>query len=339
VHGAQFVGTLYDSIVYFVLARNYEAFDTTYRYFPDTQYTVHKNNYTDIIIANLDTDLKLKDWYSITELKSDSIRENIGGISGVYIKSVNDSTIFIEGENIFTDFRMPPPTNRLLNSSAYFSISQRKIISRIKHDIGESLLYPLSFNDDLLSLYNNPEDSSFIVRDKNFNIIKTIKTMNPQKFTIFPKTSSFPTRNSLATACLTDDQSIIAVGTSTYRKIKSLDYDSLLNPHAAESYIIKIDSNGNFTPTTWNSVKSINKNTPRITIYPNPANEQLNILLPEGMFNIEVYDLRGKLITKLDNVNYKTDINTQHLSEGLYLLKATNHSSGSTQTQKFIIKR
>jgi hypothetical protein len=28
-----------------------------------------------------------------------------------------------------------------------------------------------------------------------------------------------------------------------------------------------------------------------------------------------------------------------HLSEGLYLIKATNHASSSTQTQKFIIKR
>jgi len=76
-----------------------------------------------------------------------------------------------------------------------------------------------------------------------------------------------------------------------------------------------------------------------LSVYPNPASSLLNILLPEGIYNIVVYDIRGTLITKLDNINHKTDINTQQLSEGLYLLKATNHSSGSTQTQKFVIKR
>jgi hypothetical protein len=221
------------------------------------------------------------------------------------------------------------------------SVRERKIISRDLYGIGEPIPYPICFRKDMFSLYNNALDSSFIIKDKYFNVIKKIKTITPQKFHVYPETPGFPTTNTLSSAYLTDDYSIIAVGSSTFRKIKVSTEDSILtrSEFAHEFYMIKIDSNGNFTPTTWNSVKSINKITPPISIYPNPANEQLNVILPEGMFNIEVYDIRGSLITKLDNINYKTDINTQHLSEGLYLLKATNHSSGSTQTQKFIIKR
>lgn len=85
--------------------------------------------------------------------------------------------------------------------------------------------------------------------------------------------------------------------------------------------------------------ENVNDIQASLSLYPNPTSSLLNVILPEGIFDIEVYDIRGTLITKIDNVNYKTDINTQHLSEGLYLLKATNHSSGSTHSQKFVIKR
>lgn len=330
----RFVSKLNDTAYYFVAQVRDVHIDSSITNLPA--------NYWDLAVVFIDSNLDVKSYYNLTDLTNENVLPHINrGTTFEEIRPVNDSVIFIMGESMFSDFKGPPPVNRLLRGSAFLSVNERKFISRKKYELGEDYLYPLLFKENLVSLYNVPKEGGYILRDKNINTVKSIKTNIPQKFHVYPETPGFPTTNTLSAAFLTDDYSIVALGTSTFRKVKASYEDSVIlrSEFAHEFYIIKIDSNGNFTPTTWNSVKSINKNTPRITIYPNPANEQLNILLPEGMFNIEVYDLRGKLITKLDNVNYKTDINTQQLSEGLYLLKAINHASGITQTQKFVIKR
>lgn len=338
IYYSQFVKSIDDTSYFLTLEAGYERYDTNYIYNPDTIYFVTKNNYRDIVIAFLDTALKITDWYSITSLVGDSIRSHFDG--GDATRPVNDTVVYITGE-LFKDHKSAAPVNRPLNAAALLSVRERKIISRDLYGIGEPIPYPICFRKDMFSLYNNAVDSSFIIKDKYFNVIKKTKTTTPQKFHVYPETPGFPLTNTLSTAYLTDDYSIIALGSSTFRKIKVSTEDSIFtrSEFAHEFYMIKIDSNGNFTPTTWNSVKSINKNTTPISIYPNPANEQLNVILPLGIFDIAVYDLKGVLVLKQDNLTYKTVINTQLLSEGLYLLKAINHASGITQTQKFVIKR
>lgn len=337
IYASQFVKSIDDTSYFFTLEAGYEHYDTTYIYMPDTTYiSVTKNDYRDIVFAFLDTALNITDWYSITSLVGDSIRPHIDRHSSTRL--VNDTVVYIAGE-LFKDHKTPPPTNRPLNAAALLSVRERKVISRELYGIDDPIPYPLFFRKDMLSIYNNASDSSFIIKDKNFNTIKTIKTTSPQKFTVYPETPSFPTRNSLVTAYLTENFSIIAMGTSIYRKIKTADSDSLLNPYARETYIIKIDSNGNFTPTTWNSLPEYNTKQKPLLIYPNPASSNLTIELPDGLYNIEVFDSKGTLVMKRSDIDTKTDLNTQFLREGLYWIKANHQLSEASYNRKFVIKR
>ena len=53
-----------------------------------------------------------------------------------------------------------------------------------------------------------------------------------------------------------------------------------------------------------------------IQIYPNPFNSMVNIIKPEGAAVI-VYDVRGRLIERLDNRFWEPDRN---LSSGIYYI-------------------
>ena len=73
-------------------------------------------------------------------------------------------------------------------------------------------------------------------------------------------------------------------------------------------------------------------------VYPNPANKELNIQLPENIGNTiqtEVIDLTGKVImNQTFNTPGKNEIslNTEQLVNGIYLIKALS------QNQVFITK-
>jgi hypothetical protein len=327
-----------DTSYFLILETGYEHNDTSYRYTPDTTFTITKNNYRDIVVAFLDTALNVTDWYSITSLVGDSIRPHID--RHAEIRPVNDTVMYITGE-LFKDHKTSPPTNRPLRAAAMLSVRERKIISRELYAIGEPIPYPICFRKDMFSLYNKAIDSSFIIKDKYFNVIKTIKTSTPQKFHVYPETPGFPTTNTLSTAYLTDDYSIIALGSSTFRKIKLSTEDSIFtrSEFAHEFYIIKIDSNGNFTPTTWNSIKVQKENNLIINIFPNPTDNKINIKLPKSFYNIEIFDIKGNLMKSYNHIDNEVQIETGSLVEGLYLLKATDITYGNTHTQKFIVRR
>ncbi|RMZ59735.1 T9SS C-terminal target domain-containing protein [Chryseobacterium nematophagum] len=86
-------------------------------------------------------------------------------------------------------------------------------------------------------------------------------------------------------------------------------------------------------------VKAI-KNT--ITIYPNPAQNEFNIIFPThtmGKVNLEIYDMSGKLVTsenKISTDNKKT-ISTEKLVNGTYLVKVKGINIDSTS--KIIVKK
>ena len=64
---------------------------------------------------------------------------------------------------------------------------------------------------------------------------------------------------------------------------------------------------------------SVNEpNTKELSVYPNPATDQLNIEI-EGEFEYQVFDLNGKLVLNGRNDN---SIDVSSISNGQYLLKA-----------------
>ncbi len=64
-----------------------------------------------------------------------------------------------------------------------------------------------------------------------------------------------------------------------------------------------------------------------VRFYPNPVKDQLNIELPTGVHEIEVFDLRGKLITSFRTNQTKFTYNMSEFGSGLYLFKVSNGES------------
>ncbi len=68
--------------------------------------------------------------------------------------------------------------------------------------------------------------------------------------------------------------------------------------------------------SSWNSALQFN-------VYPNPASQNVFIELSDEVFNVEIYTLIGKLISR-DNNN--KIINIEALTPGTYILKVTSNN-------------
>jgi hypothetical protein len=67
-----------------------------------------------------------------------------------------------------------------------------------------------------------------------------------------------------------------------------------------------------------------------ITLFPNPAKDELNILLPESdaYVQIRIRDISGKLIYQTEvNNTHSLQINTSGWSKGIYFVYCISNSS------------
>ena len=69
-----------------------------------------------------------------------------------------------------------------------------------------------------------------------------------------------------------------------------------------------------------------------ISLYPNPAQEVLNISSSNSITNIEVYDLLGKKVATNNNTK---NVNVAALGKGFYIVKVV-HENGSVVAKQFI---
>ncbi len=85
------------------------------------------------------------------------------------------------------------------------------------------------------------------------------------------------------------------------------------------------DVNGITNPTgiTENDVSSVN-------IFPNPSNDQVVINSEFNMDYIEVFDIRGKLVTKLDVNNKTITLSVTSWGKGLYIIQVMSDNKRST---------
>jgi Secretion system C-terminal sorting domain/Fibronectin type III domain/Bacterial pre-peptidase C-terminal domain len=90
------------------------------------------------------------------------------------------------------------------------------------------------------------------------------------------------------------------------------------------------------TPVTASAaMENVNPNF-TINIFPNPAGDQLNVLM-EGVANkteIKVYNLMGKLVMQQESNNRLTAINVSKLTAGFYLVHVNDGKE--TKTAKFV---
>lgn len=76
-----------------------------------------------------------------------------------------------------------------------------------------------------------------------------------------------------------------------------------------------------------------------VRIYPNPANELINVYLPNSMERslVRVFDLQGREVAFKETHGDTAKVNVQHLAEGVYIVRIEN-SLGST-AQRIVIKK
>lgn len=96
-----------------------------------------------------------------------------------------------------------------------------------------------------------------------------------------------------------------------------------------------------YTGLTGTSIESMTIEADNLTIYPNPAQNKVNIHFPDtwkGDCQLAIYDLAGKLLkSEVLPADETAELNVNDLSAGLYLLKATN--ANSTLSKKLVIQK
>ncbi|HLU81328.1 MAG TPA: T9SS type A sorting domain-containing protein [Flavobacteriaceae bacterium] len=74
-----------------------------------------------------------------------------------------------------------------------------------------------------------------------------------------------------------------------------------------------------------------------IALYPNPANSIINIESTETIQSVQIYDMTGRSITRISNVNnQKTTISLNGFSSGLYFVKVS--AGNKSQVLRFVKK-
>jgi len=117
---------------------------------------------------------------------------------------------------------------------------------------------------------------------------------------------------------------------------------SAQNP-TIKNLLITVSNSG--VVTAINTESDFNSNNSRISVYPNPVKESLNINLGnsvEGYTTIQVIDLQGRVVIKnnsnfnksIDGLNYPLNVNS--LNPGMYILSITSKNGNTNKLIPFI---
>lgn len=76
---------------------------------------------------------------------------------------------------------------------------------------------------------------------------------------------------------------------------------------------------------------SANRPLLKAYLYPNPATETVRIILPEtDRFDLEIYDLQGRMVNRMVRVQSNQEINISTFQKGVYVVRVSNHHSFTT---------
>jgi aminopeptidase YwaD len=95
-----------------------------------------------------------------------------------------------------------------------------------------------------------------------------------------------------------------------------------------------------FVDSIWRKVNALYCKTNTVhkndnesfNLYPNPANDELHIQIPDNHFNIKIYNLTGNLILESQN---EKNISISDLQKGMYFLEL---KSKETNGKRIFIK-
>ena len=108
-------------------------------------------------------------------------------------------------------------------------------------------------------------------------------------------------------------------------------YIAFQHHDCTDMYWMKID---NISVTPLTGVENHELNT---TIFPNPANNVLNINANSNINRVEVYNMMGQMVGMYDVNDMNTQINTMSFANGVYTVKI--ETENGTTTKKFTVAR
>ena len=137
------------------------------------------------------------------------------------------------------------------------------------------------------------------------------------------------------TATLNDITSQATLSSGDYNFTASGDID--ISSYNGTVYLAFKYTSGTGDGRTWevedvimtaNSIVSVNEIDSKIKIYPNPANQIVNINSLNRIENINIYSVIGKKVLSFNNVNtVNYEINVKNLTKGIYFIEVTDHDN------------
>jgi hypothetical protein len=85
------------------------------------------------------------------------------------------------------------------------------------------------------------------------------------------------------------------------------------------------------------SVPTITHSANDVLLYPNPANNELNVVYDGSadIKNIGVYNIIGKLLTVYKVSGASANLNLEHIPSGIYFVRLLNSQGNAVVTRKF----
>ena len=87
----------------------------------------------------------------------------------------------------------------------------------------------------------------------------------------------------------------------------------------------------------FTSVEEINDI--KVSVYPNPVQNQINFELSTSNYAVRIIDITGKTISHTSSTANKLKVNTSSLNNGIYFYTILNDNGNVITTNKFIVAK
>jgi hypothetical protein len=234
---------------------------------------------------------------------------------------LNDSIIIMSGKGYSTG--IPNYSLRVLTTTIENTpIDDNHFI--MEGDIPDhpAMYQGLSINDNNIYVggtsnldYSNP---FFSTLDSWFHLVK----VNPDLSPIWENWYGGDAYYFLYSILATSDGGCLMVGNR---------YDYEIQEQERDIYVAKVNSEGLIVWT-----QEIQTEKALFTIYPNPGGNQVNIKMPHGEFDFELYGLNGQVLIKEQVNNEMNILNTEQLKPGIYFYRIIDSRNQVVFTGKWI---
>lgn len=105
-------------------------------------------------------------------------------------------------------------------------------------------------------------------------------------------------------------------------------------------FLVRTNGNAIVNSAPWQdcaSISVIENKVASLNVYPNPFSGSTTIELPEGTYDVKVYNLTGALVSAMNQVEGKVEWNAAQLNAGVYIVNVSNQE-GFIATQKVVLK-